>query len=118
MSSALQNLKQIASFFSGSSISMRNEIIGLVSIISYMTYSMNIGAQRIQNVQYDPNDLRESDFAPLAIATKGEVEMDLTYLKPALKKAIDVIQKKLDASDSKLDEVLSTARLLLSNEQM
>lgn len=117
MSLALQNLKQIASFFSGSSMSMRNEIIGLISIISYITYSMNIGAQRIQNVQYD-NDPVEREFAPLAMAAKAEVEVDLTNLKFALKKAIDVTQKKLDVSDSKLDEVLSTARLLLSNEQM
>jgi predicted transcriptional regulator len=118
MSLALQNLKQIASFFSGSSMSMRNEIIGLVSIISYITYSMNLGAQRIQSAEHNSNDLAESDFAPLAMAAKGEVEVDLTKLKFALKKAIDVIQKKLDASDSKLDEVLSMARLLLSNEQM
>jgi hypothetical protein len=118
MSLALQNLKQIASFFSGSSISMRNEIIGLISIISYITYSMNIGAQKIQNVQHDPNDLLETDFAPLAMAAKGEVEVDLINLKFALKKAIDVTQKRLAPSDIKLDEVLSTARLLLSNEQM
>lgn len=117
MSLALQNLKQIASFFSGSSMSMRNEIIGLVSIISYITYSMNIGAQRIQNVRYE-NDPVEREFAPLAMAAKGEVEVDLTNLKFALKKAIDVTQKKLEVSDSKLDEVLSMARLLLSNEQM
>lgn len=96
---------------------MRNEIIGLVSIISYITYSTNIGAQRIQNVRYE-NDPVEREFAPLAMAAKGEVEVDLTNLKFALKKAIDVTQKKLEVSDSKLDEVLSMARLLLSNEQM
>jgi hypothetical protein len=78
---------------------------------------MNIGVQRIQDVQYDHNDLGESDFAPLAMAAKGEVGVDLSNLKFALKKAIDVTQKKLDVSDSKLDEVLSTARLLLSNGQ-
>ena len=42
----------------------------------------------------------------------------VNLLKFALKKAIDVTQKKLEVSDSKLDEVLSMARLLLSNEQM
>ncbi len=79
---------------------------------------MRSNKQKIRNVQHDPDDLVESGFAPLAMAAKGEVEMDLTNLKFALKKAIDVIQKKLDPSDSKFDEVLSTARLLLSNEQM
>lgn len=115
---ALQNLKQIVSFFSGSSMSMRNEIIALASIISYITYSMNTGVQRVQDIQFDINDSVESDFAPLAMAVKGEVEVDMTKLKMALKKAIDVIQKKLDVSDGKLDEALSTARLLLSNEKV
>jgi hypothetical protein len=101
---ALLQLKQIASFFSGSSTSLSNGLIGLISIITYMTYSLNLMTQQRN--------------APLVIAAKGEPGVVLRKLKVSLKKAIEVTQKNLDIDDSKLNEKLTKARLLLSSEQV
>lgn len=43
---ALLQLKQIASFFSGSSTSLSNGLTGLISIITYMIYSLNLVTQQ------------------------------------------------------------------------
>jgi hypothetical protein len=51
---ALLQLKQIASFFNGSSTSLSNGLLGLISIITYMTYSLNLVTQQ-RNVQNDKN---------------------------------------------------------------
>ena len=91
---ALLQLKQIASFFSGSSTSLRNELVGLISIITYMIYSLNLGTQQ-QNIQNDINTPTGNDFAPLIIAARGGAGVDLTKLKISLKKAIEVTQKNL-----------------------
>jgi hypothetical protein len=114
---ALLQLKQIASFFSGSSTSLRNELVGLISIITYMIYSLNLGTQQ-ENVQNDINTPTGNDFAPLVIAARGGAGLDLTKLKISLKKAIEVTQKNLAIDDSKLNEKLSEARLALSSEQV
>ena len=114
---ALLQLKQIASFFSGSSTSLKNGLIGLISIITCMTYSLNLVTQQ-RNVQNDKNAPTDIDFAPLVIAAKGEPGVDLRKLKVSLKKAIEVTQKNLDIDDSKLNEKLTKARLLLSSEQV
>lgn len=47
----LQNLKQLVSFFSGSSVSLSNQIIGLVSIMAYTIYLLNIEVERLQKSQ-------------------------------------------------------------------
>lgn len=114
---ALLQLKQIAIFFSGSSTSLRNELVGLISIITYMIYSLNLGTQQ-KNVQNDINTPTGNDFAPLVIAARGGAGVDLTKLKISLKKAIEVTQKNLAIDDSKLNEKLSEARLALSSEQV
>ena len=51
-------------------------------------------------------------------AAKGEAGVDLRKLLVSLKKAIEVTQKNLDIDDSKLNEKLTEARLLLSSEQV
>ena len=56
---ALLQLKQIAIFFSGSSTSLSNGLIVLISIIAYMTYSLNLVTQQ-RNVQNDINAPRAS----------------------------------------------------------
>jgi hypothetical protein len=56
---ALLQLKQIASFFSGPSTSLSNGLIGLISILTYMTYSLNLVTQQ-RNVQNDIKPLRTS----------------------------------------------------------
>ena len=96
---------------------MSNGLIGLISIITYKTYSLNLVTQQ-RNVQNDKNAPTDIDFAPLVIAAKGEPGVDLRKLKVSSKKAIEVTQKNLDIDDSKLYEKLTEARLLLSNEQV
>jgi hypothetical protein len=54
----------------------------------------------------------------LETAAKGEAGVDLRKLLVSLKKEIEVTQKNLDIDDSKLNEKLTEARLLLSSEQV
>ena len=93
VTNALLQLKQIASFFSESTTPLRNGLVGLISIITYMIYSLNLGTRQ-RNAQNDfiaPTDI---DFTPLVIAAKGGAGVDLTKLKISLKKAIEVNDRK------------------------
>ena len=109
---ALDYLKQITSFLSGSSMSLRNEMVSIISIIAYTIHSLNREVQRRPMLQQDNGDPHNFQFAPLNNAANGE-EVDLIELKNSLAKAIMVRQRKLNSS-GKLDEILSDARLALS----
>jgi hypothetical protein len=103
--------------FSGSSVSLRNEILGLISIVAYIVYLLHVeskGLQKLQDniVSSHPN----SEFILLTMAAKGEA-VDLQKLKIALVKAIEVTLDKLNGN-SKLNEILSKARLELLGEQL
>ena len=120
MSSTLQYSKQLVGFFSGSSVSLRNEITGLVSILAYIIYLLNIEVERLQKLQ-DSNSSHlpppDDEFVPLLKAAKGEV-VDLPKLKVAVIKAIEVTLEKLKGGDKMMiTEILSKARLALENEQ-
>ena len=110
--SALQDSKQLVSFFSGSSVSLRHEITGLISIMAYTIYLLNIEVQRLQNLQNSPLD---SEFMPLAMAARGEA-VDLGKLKVAVLRSIEVMLERLN-DNSKLKEILSNGRLALLNGQ-
>ena len=55
--SELQHSKQVVGFLSGSSMSLRNEIVGLISILAYRLHSLNMEAERLIKLQDD--DLNE-----------------------------------------------------------
>jgi uncharacterized coiled-coil DUF342 family protein len=110
--SALQDSKQLVSFFSGSSVSLRHEITGLISIMAYTIYLLNIEVQRLQNLQNSPLD---SEFMPLAMAARGEA-VDLEKLKVAVLRSIEFMLERLN-DNSKLKEILSNGRLALLNGQ-
>jgi uncharacterized coiled-coil DUF342 family protein len=118
MFSTLQYLKQLTSFFSGSSLSLGNEITGLISIMAYTIYLLNVEVERLQKLQEDgSNPPPDNEFVPLTMAVKGEV-IDLPKLKTALIKAIEVMLEKLKGRDRMMTtEILSKARLILINEQ-
>ena len=120
MFSILQYSKQLIGFFSGSSVSLRNEITGLVSIMAYTIYLLNIEVERLQKLQEGsgshppPSD---DEFVPLTMAARGEV-VDLLKLKVAVIKAIEVTLEKLKGKDKMMTtEILSKARLALVDEQ-
>ena len=108
----LQDSKQLIGFFSGSSASLRNEIIGLVSIMAYTTYLLNIEVQRLQNLQNSGGHPLDSEFMPLAIPARGE-DVDLGKLKVAVIKSIEVMLERLNDNSK-----LSNGRLALLNEKL
>jgi cell division protein FtsB len=113
MFTMLMYSKEIVSFFSGSSVALRNEITGLVSIIVYVMYLLNIEAERLKKLQDD--DL--SKFAPLIRSASGEA-VSLPELKSAMAKAIEVMLGKLNNDDdNKISRTLSEAltALMTSN---
>src|SRR5215207_3995462 len=115
----LQYSKQLVGFFSGSSVSLRNEITGLVSIMACTIYLLNIEVERLQKLQDSSSHPPPSDneFVPLTMAARGEV-VDLPKLKVAVIKAIELILEKLKGGDQIMTtEILSKARLALVNEQ-
>jgi len=116
MFSTLLYSKQMVSFFSGSSVSLKNEIVGLISIIAYMMYLLDVESKGLQKLQDNIGSHPDSEFIPLTMAARGEV-VDLQKLKVALVKAIEVTLEKLN-SNSKLNEILSKGRLALLGEQL
>ena len=108
---ALDYLKQITSFLSGSSMSLKSEMVSFISIISYTIHSLNWEVQRLPMLQENNGDPHNCQFSPLNNAATGE-EVNPKELKNSLAKAIKVTQGKLNSS-GKLDEILSEARLAL-----
>jgi FtsZ-binding cell division protein ZapB len=114
--STLQYSKHIVSFFSGSSVSLRNEITGLVSIMAYTIYLLNIEIERLERLRGSSNHPQDSKFMPLAMAARGE-DVELGKLKVAVTKSIEVMLERLN-NNSELKEILSNGRLALLNEQL
>jgi hypothetical protein len=113
----LRYSRQLIGFFSGSSVSLRNEITGLVSIMAYTIYLLNIEVGRLQKSQESSSHPPDDEFVPLTMAARGEV-VDLPKLKVAVIKAIEVTLEKLKGGDKMMTtEILSKARLALVNEQ-
>ena len=108
---ALDYLKQITSFLSGSSTSLKNEMVSFISIIAYTIHSLNREVQRLPMLQKDNGNPHNCQFAPLNNAATGE-DVDPIELKNSLAKAIKVTRGKLNSS-GKLEEILSEARLAL-----
>ena len=106
----------MVSFFSGSSVSLKNEIVGLISVIAYMMYLLDVESKGLQKLQDNIGSHSDSEFIPLTMAARGEV-VDLQKLKVALVKAIEATLQKLN-SNSKLNEILSKGRLALLGEQL
>lgn len=116
MFSTLQYSKQLVSFFSGSSASLRNEITGLISMMVYTIYLLNIEAERLEKLRGRGNRPPDSEFMPLALAARGE-NVDLGKLKVAVTRSIEVMLERLN-NNSELKKILSNGRLALSNEQL
>lgn len=108
---ALHYLEQLASFYRGSSVSLRSEIASLISTIAYIVHILRSETQTPPMLREDNSELPDSQFAPLEKATKGE-EVNVKELKNSLAKAIETTQDKLNSS-GKLDKILSDARLVL-----
>jgi hypothetical protein len=106
----LHGLEQLASFYMGTSLSLKSEIASLISIIAYIVHALNSEVQRPPILQEDNSKPQDNRFVPLIMAAKDE-EIDLAKLKSSLAEAIRVTQDKLGSG--KLDEILSKGRLAL-----
>jgi hypothetical protein len=119
ISSTLAYSKQMVSLLSGTAMSLRSEIAGIVTILAYIMHLLNLEVERQQQQQqklsYDNTNTDNDEFLPLIKVNRGE-DVDLPRLKIAVTKAIDMILTRLN--DSKLKKVLSKARLSLLNEQL
>jgi hypothetical protein len=93
-----------------------NEITGLISIMAYTIYLLNIEAERPEKLRGRGNHPPDSEFMPLAMAARGE-NVDLGKLKVAVTRSIEVMLERLN-NNSELKEILSNGRLALLNEQL
>ena len=116
MFSILQNSGYLVSFFSGSSLSVRNEIMGLMSVMASTMYSLNDAKIRLQKPLHCDSLPLDSEFMSLAMAARGE-KVELKKLKVALIKSIEVFQERLN-NNSKLKGILLSGRLALLDEQL
>jgi hypothetical protein len=116
----LRNLKQLVDFFSGSSVSLSNQIISLISIMAYTIYLLKIEVERLQKSQDDISNHPSSpddELVSLTMAARGD-DVELPKLKVAVIKAIKLMLEKLKGKDKEMTtEILSKARLALENEQ-
>jgi hypothetical protein len=116
---SIQYSKNLLGFFSGLSVSLRNEIMCLISAMSCSILLLNTEKSRTQKSLGGDNDDSlpvDSEFMPLAMAARGQAS-DLEQLKIALAKAIEVFQERL-SSNGKLKKILSSAKRALLNEQL
>ncbi len=96
-------------FLHGSVNSLRNEILGLVSIAAYITYLMKSQFEHIETLKLNYTVGGGDEFASLTRACKGDKTVSMLEIEKELIKAIEVMQSKLDT----LSESLSNARLAL-----
>jgi hypothetical protein len=101
-------------FLNGSISSLRNEILGLVSIAAYITYLMKWQFEHIENLKLNYTVGGGDEFESLTRACNGDKTVSMQEIEKELIKAIEVMQSKLDVNDI-LSESLSNARLALIN---
>jgi hypothetical protein len=113
----IQYSKILVGFFNGLSMSLRNEIMGLISAMSCSILLLNADKRTQKSLGGDNDSLNmDKEFMPLAMAARGQ-DLDLEQLKIALAKAIEVFQQRL-SSNGKLKKILSSAKRALLNEQL
>ena len=119
ISSTLTYSKQMVSFLSGSAMSLKNEIAGMVTTIAYMMHLLYLEIEQQkqkQKLSYDDTST-DNEFLPLTKANRDEI-VDLPKLKITVTKAMEIMLTRLNDSNGRLKEVLSKARLSLLNEQL
>jgi hypothetical protein len=95
-------------FMQGLVNSLRNEILGLVSIAAFIASSTKSQLEYFENLKSNNGD----EFASLCRAYKGEEGVSTQEIKKELIRAIEIMQSKLEVND-RLTHVLSNARLAL-----
>ena len=106
--SSLVNSRYTLDFTQGYINSLRNEILGLVSISAYITCSIGLQFEYLELKANNEDD----EFVSLRRASKGKKSVSIQEIKKELIKAIEVIQSKLEIND-RLTDVLSSTRLAL-----
>jgi hypothetical protein len=109
--SSLINSRNAFDFMHGLVNSLRNEILGLVSISGYIACSIKLQFEYFEKLKSNNGD----EFASLSRAYKGGDSVSIQEIKKELIKAIEVMQSKLQVND-RLTDVLSNARLALMDK--
>ena len=115
MLSSLVDSRHTFDFLHGSVNSLRNEILELVLIAAYITYSMSLQFESFQNLRLNYTTDAGTEFASLTRAYKGDKTVSMQEIKKEVIKAIEVMQGKLEVND-KLSESLSSTRLALMDK--
>ncbi len=107
--------RQTFDYLQGRVDSLRNEILGLVSIAACMTYQMNFQFEHLENLKLNYVGSGGDEFVSLTRACKGEEHVSMQEIMQDVIKAIEVMQSKLNATDS-LTEILSNTRVALMDK--
>jgi hypothetical protein len=111
MLSSLVDSRQTFDFLRGSIDSLRNGILGLVSIAAFVSHSSKMQFDYLHNLKLNYGGSRDG-FVSLTKACNGEDSVSIQEIKKEVIKAIEVMQSKLDVNDT-LSQILSNARLAL-----
>jgi hypothetical protein len=108
--SSLVNSSHTFDFMHGLINSLRNEILGLVSLSAYITYSIELQFEYLEKLKSNNGD----EFAVLGSACKGEESVSIQEIKKELIKPIENMESKLEVKD-RLTGALSNVRPALIN---
>jgi hypothetical protein len=95
--------------------SLRNEIVGLITIAAGLTYSMKFQFKSLGNIKINDITDGSNEFQSLTKAYSGQ-DVSMPELKKEVIKAIDVLQSMTDKND-RLFEILSNTRSFLSEKE-
>jgi hypothetical protein len=108
ITSSLVDSRHTFDFIRGYINSLGNEILGLVSISSYIACSIGLQFEYLEKLKSN----NRNEFTSLSRAYKGEESVSIQEIKKELIKGIEIMQSKLDVND-RLTDILSNARLAL-----
>jgi hypothetical protein len=107
--------RQTFDYLHGSINSLRNEILGLVSVAVSITYLMKL-VEYLEKLKLNQAGGGGDEFVSLTRACKGEESVSMQEIKKEVIKAIEVMQSKVGMNDT-LSEILSNARVALMEKE-
>ncbi|HEY6884257.1 MAG TPA: hypothetical protein VI278_09495, partial [Nitrososphaeraceae archaeon] len=118
MSSGLVYLNHKTYFLQGHVNSLRNEILGLSLTSTIITHFLKLQIDDLQRSRFFNYNIH--DFLPLIRAHNGEMSIPINQIRVGVIKAIEILLDRIKSSDndnnSKLIEILTSARAVLIDE--
>lgn len=112
---SLFHSRNAVDYLLGCITSLRNEIVGLITIAAGLTYSMKFQFKSLGNIKINDITDGSNEFQSLTKAYSGQ-DVSMPELKKEVIKAIDVLQSMTDKND-RLFEILSNTRSFLSEKE-